>query len=410
MKKLIAFLLCAVMVLSMAACGQETVIPDDDQGYMGGEANADNNNTVPPNPNTPDRAPTAEELAAIEQYRKIILMLQAYDPENPEIVPYVFEDFGYQPAEPAKGSYALLHYLSTLQNMEIIDPWMGSEYANTPNMLWDRAAAIENVQWTYDNYVSWLNWNGKPDPGFTMEPTAGGFKRAGTVQSDEDTICLNDYLLIGNYAGQGEEIREGQIQIDFMRMVEDYQHRLADEVPDLDYIRNYRTPEEAAYGLAKWMLPVQMNCTTNEYTTERRMIDFYGKFCNGDVVSFTWEAIEPELKEFKALWDVEFVYEDFTFTFGGLRPLYEFYGEEVIQVTYTGTNGNATATAIIDVQLEYDSIYHELEIISGNNGSLSNGDKIIVKIDENTQIDFRLYANAKFAATEVELVVSGLPE
>ena len=89
MKKLIAILLCAVMLLSLAACGQETVVPND-QGYMGGEANADNNNTVPPNPNTPDRAPTAEELAAIEQYRKIILMLQAYDPENPEITPLCF--------------------------------------------------------------------------------------------------------------------------------------------------------------------------------------------------------------------------------------------------------------------------------------------------------------------------------
>ena len=33
-----------------------------------------------------------------------------------------------------------------------------------------------------------------------------------------------------------------------------------------------------------------------------------------------------------------------------------------------------------------------------------------VKIDENTQIDFRLYANAKLDTTELELVVSGLPE
>ncbi len=409
MKKLIAILLCAVMLLSLAACGQETVVPND-QGYMGGEANADNNNTVPPNPNTPDRAPTAEELAAIEQYRKIILMLQAYDPENPEITPYVFEDFGYQPAEPAKGTRALLHYLSTLQNMEIIDPWMGSEYANEPNMLWDRVTAIENVQWTLDNYRSWLEYNHVSDPGFSTEYTAGGFKRAGTVQSDEDTICLNDYLMVYNYAGQGEEVRWGQIQIDFKRMVEDYQHRLADEVPDLDYIRNYRDPKDAANALAKWMLPAVMKCTTDEYNAEIRMIDFYGKFNNGDVVCFTWEAIEPELKEFKALWDVEFVYEDFTFTFGGLVPLYEIYTEEVVQVTYTGNNGNGTATAIIDMQMEYDQIYAQLEIVSGNNGSLSNGDKIVVKIDENTQIDFRLYANAKLDTTELELVVSGLPE
>lgn len=410
MKKLFAILLCIAMMVSMVACGENSGNENTGENET---LRAGDTSSAGETLSTPSGEPTAEEMEAIDQYRQIIRAIQQYESTG-EITPYVFEDFGYQKAEPAVGSKALLRYYSTLLGLEEIDRWIGTEYANDANMLWDREAAMEIILADYQNYQDELLWNNKKDPGLSNEYTTGGFKRAGTVQGDKDTICLNDYLFIYDPAGDYEEGRAYGIKLDIASMVEDYKDRLVTQIPDVEFLRDFTTPVAAALSLTKWGLPCKPASTSHEYKAELDYISIYGKFRNEEVVSFTWEAVEPELKTLQLLWDVDFVYEDFTYTFGGMLPLYEIdmelEGPGIINVSFEGTNGAGTAKAIIDIDTDYYSFYHELEIAGDNNGKLSNGDKIVVKINEAVEFDFWNSCHAKFTATELEVEVFGLAE
>ena len=422
MKKLLAILLSLLLVLSLAACGGNGNDKDDDDNNGGNliigpggsdEGNADGDTVsggdvvAPPS----GEKPSDEVLEAIEQYRKIILALQKYEPGG-EFPEYKFEDFGFQSAEPIVGSKAILYYYSTLLSLEIIDPWMGTQYANTPNMLWDRQAAMENVMWSYQNYLDEHRINGIPDPSYSQDRTHGGFKRAGKVQGDGDTICLNDYLYVEIWPDTLEGDYEVQIILDFNAMLQDYKHRLAKEVPNVEIINKYRDPQSAAKALLQYMLPGKITSTSHQYNSELSRAYISGLFLNGDEISCSWEAITPELSNYKALLDVDFVYEDFTYTYAGKVPLEVIDLEQMgtegwLCLEFTGANGAGTATASIFIAKEGYEEECPLEIL-GNNGALSNGDKITVKLSEYAIQELRLYNHMRFTPTQVEVEVTGL--
>ena len=124
-------------------------------------------------------------------------------------------------------------------------------------------------------------------------------------------------------------------------------------------------------------------------------------------MKFTWKVNEEYISRLKELINADFTYSDFTYKVEGLKKLIEVDVFEDCVVEYQGANGSASV--YVNIRFPDTSSTGTLEIgsniVSENNGSLSNGDTVIASVN-------RFYLQTAYGInptrTEIEITVSGL--
>lgn len=140
MKKLIALVLVAIMILSLCACGNEN--PEPSQGDTVDTGNHGDNGQQPTDP----PSPSEEEWAVLRAYRDLINQLIYYAETGDA---YVYD---------AEGNYledsdALAYIFSQLLSIDtaVIDKWKSTEYCGV-NHITDYNG--NQVDWDIDSYLS----------------------------------------------------------------------------------------------------------------------------------------------------------------------------------------------------------------------------------------------------------------
>ena len=249
----------------------------------------------------------------------------------------------------------------------------------------------------------------------------------GTVQTIPAQAAPTDNRLdLRNYITIWEpKVTEGffyeslQLRIRFSDALDDYAAYLADEIPeghlyrDVTYWDLYMKPENVDGALElinKERKVIQLELQVPEgrdweFTGNTRGMDIAGTFYKGDVLHFTWNINEEGLRLMEELYDLDLVFEDFTYTLTEFKEHITDDPTGHVYLWMEGTNGNGTAWFMLDYP-EFEGEIFKIE--TPQNGTYSNGDEIQVDL---TFLKDRLdYANISFTKNTVTLIVSGLPE
>ena len=231
MKRFLCLLLATLLLLSLAACGEDTpatnptstnsTTPDTTESVPGTEA---------PEPTvTEPNEPTAAEMKAIQEYARIVVTLKEYL-TNGYIVYSIYDADG-NVQRTLNGQEALDYCYQQLLAMESLDRWLGTEFSKdiqwhdtTPS--WDRMAAVGGFKvlsgyklrqdyvltkkggstqtgtessWTYDQNGVLLSVDGIRDMFETVQ-TLPVFPGNFTVDFEFGSDGKWSKLLYGNYA------------------------------------------------------------------------------------------------------------------------------------------------------------------------------------------------------------------
>lgn len=132
MKKIIAIILSIVMLLSLAACGgNDSAAPSAEKGVFA------------ENKKAPKGEPTEEELEQIRRY--CIIMDNLGNLERGGEVLFYYEKFGMDAEVPMEmGQKALSLLYEQLTQLEAVDKWAGTQWADDPSINWDRQAVLDS--------------------------------------------------------------------------------------------------------------------------------------------------------------------------------------------------------------------------------------------------------------------------
>ncbi len=141
MKKVLAILLCIVMMLSMAACGG-----NQDNG---GNLNNDQGNAGVPNGNEQLKGePTDEEKNAIGCYSEAVDALEKFaETGSWANLSFDCQKFGVEYEGDnyiIEGTAAAQKYYELIESLDVVDKWVGSEYLSQFAGNWDRQAVLDS--------------------------------------------------------------------------------------------------------------------------------------------------------------------------------------------------------------------------------------------------------------------------
>lgn len=155
MKRLLAILLCLVMVLLMAACNQEESQPQDEGG------NAPSVETpAPVETAAPDEEPSDEEREMIYQCDRIVQALEFYTENGYFDKSFVYSCDGHQGCHKytflwCQNDYqwVLSYCYDQLQSMSAVDKWIGSQWAQDKNLTINRQDILAKFTVLEDQFV-----------------------------------------------------------------------------------------------------------------------------------------------------------------------------------------------------------------------------------------------------------------
>lgn len=155
MKRLLAFLLCLVMVLLMAACNQEESQPQDEGG------NAPSVETpAPVETAAPDEEPSDEEREMIYIFRGIVQELDYYTENGHFEKGFVYSCKGHQGCHEYSLSWttiatqwALSYCYDQLQSMSAVDKWAGSQWAQDRELTINRQEILAKFTVLEDKFI-----------------------------------------------------------------------------------------------------------------------------------------------------------------------------------------------------------------------------------------------------------------
>ena len=232
----------------------------------------------------------------------------------------------------------------------------------------------------------------------TNNPNADKGKKA--------TINLNDYVVYkfsNNYENGVDTTLS--VSLDYRRIIFDYRESLN------KYSGGYAstTIDSAVHAYMCNLDPftIVYASSTSEKGSGHPKIESAEGFKNGQELKFTWKVNEEYISRLKELINADFTYSDFTYKVEGLKKLIEVDVFEDCVVEYQGANGSASVS--VNIRFPDTSSTGTLEIgsniVSENNGSLSNGDTVIASVN-------RFYLQTAYGInptrTEIEITVSGL--
>lgn len=139
MKKLFAMLLCLLVVLSLAACGEEEKAPAATKGE-----DSSNVPDVIPQPQQPAAEPSEEEKAQLDRYFEIAQQLEAYMNGSGFYLD-LSEDESYHNMT----DRTIAFVVKELKAMELVDKYAASEYCSQKNQ-----GAEYQISWNRQDYLS----------------------------------------------------------------------------------------------------------------------------------------------------------------------------------------------------------------------------------------------------------------
>lgn len=238
------------------------------------------------------------------------------------------------------------------------------------------------------------------------------YGQPGASNGEKATVNLNDYVKCSNW-GNYETDGALQVQIQYEEILIDNLRSVSENVAPEDML-NASMVKSAIKRLFEGNAPFEIISTSHGYNAHGSFTDVYGEgFSNGDVVELSWQVNEEALQKLRKLFNVEFVFEDFSHTIEGLKPIIEFDPFEEYEIFCTGGDGSATFSCVIyfyPYRLHPDEVTEwEIDVIAENNGSLSNGDIIVLSVKADAESgNFLNNWGLVPTRTEIEVVVSGL--
>lgn len=381
MKKILAILLCVALLLALAACGS-THSADDDRA-------SENQNTG----GEEQEKPSAENNK-IDPFERMELWLCGKNGEARFIL---------------GADYAGKAYIDTPEGREMInlvavDPENVGSLRNGDILhlrvddadLWEFGGRFSRTE--ADVEIRGLNAYG--------DPTASTGKKT--------VINLNNYVVFHSWGLEGYSIAsQAQVKIDDRDLLLDCQESLSENVAEEDLL-GFDMSRKTADHIFDRYPPFEILSTSHSSYSKSTYTDIYGDFKNGEVVHLTWKPNEENIRMLQKVLNVEFVYEDFTCTIEGLTQAREVDVFEDYDLVFEGKNGEGTVSCQLNIH--YSTVYPDdvdvwerVDVISGQNGQLSNGDKIILSIKDYVDEGYFLF-NWDLAPTrtEIEVEVTGL--
>ena len=225
-------------------------------------------------------------------------------------------------------------------------------------------------------------------------------------------INLNDYIYVGGWY-EFDGYGSAQISIDYEAIIRDYRKSISTNIAPEDMLGS-GSPRFAAKRAFEYHDPFAMISTSHDYYCSGGGYTELGNhLCNGDVLKMSWEVNQEGLDKLTKIMNAEFVYEDFEIMVSGLKPVREFDPFETYELFFDGSNGSGYAYGSIIFNFSENDPHQmmdiEFEVISDKNGSLSNGDTIILSVEYFEQCSNFLFNWGLIPTrTEIEVVVSGL--
>lgn len=200
-----------------------------------------------------------------------------------------------------------------------------------------------------------------------------------------------------------------QVTVDYQKMLLDHWKDLRMDVATEDLFGRQNSLQAASFVL-EGFTPFDIISEEHESRPHGSYSDIFG-VGNGETVKLVWVPVEDDLAWLQRLLNVEFRNTEVFYTVDpwvetpgwGPLPGTEIDLFEELELEYEGTNGNGylTGYCMIDTHSYY------VEVLSDENGSLSNGDTVLLSIE--WAVDDLLYHyGVTLARTELEITVSGL--
>ena len=240
------------------------------------------------------------------------------------------------------------------------------------------------------------------------------YGQKGAKDGEKATINLKDFVSISALDGIETLVRP-QVQIDYKRMLIQNLNSLSENVAEEDLL-GYESSKLAALKILDRVPPYKLTSSSHKLSSVgSNYFDVYKEhgIKNGDVIKISFQIDEEKLAELQKVMNVEFKCEECSFTVEGLQEIKEFDPFVDYEVFYDGSNGSATAYGYIrfypypknpDQQCTAD-----FEVLTDKNGTLSNGDKIIISLKDFTEAEnFIQNWGLIPTRTELEITVSGL--
>ena len=212
------------------------------------------------------------------------------------------------------------------------------------------------------------------------------------IAKEPKIVDLSDYADVDEYGFDGYG-RAG-IEVDYERFILDNRNYFHENVSEEDSFG-----WDNIISLTKELLTVKAGYRPYNATYDK----VSGTLKNGDVITFTWEEDTENLAMLQKLMNVKFENTSITYTMGNLDPITEKDPFEEYSVVFEGKSGEGTASGMVIM----GAWGYPFEVISENNGSLSNGDVIVISI-AGREADMLDQSGVIPTRTELEVVVSGL--
>ncbi len=346
MKKLLAVLLCIVMMLSLVACGGDED-RDETPDNVGNNAQIGENNNENTEESTEETTlpaePTAEDWEAIDQYRLLLKELEGYE-SNQEIW-LDYEDLGIESEKTGvKGVEALGICYELISKLDAVDKWVGTDYIDEKydrQSILDRFVVVKDVllteKHTHEDHV------GNTENGRERE---WDYNADGTLRSSPGSYITRDEhpwmsrSLLEQIASNPTCVSDGRSY---------YVYDANGRIEKIEY----------KYGEDSEINDVSKYTYDGDLITEESILTADGR---EDTVSYTYNS-NGQLTEMTAIqgnvgWRVKYVYA-YEYNDQGQvaketvtidqedyynKNSYEFYGLSVITYTYDANGFLSTAT------------------------------------------------------------------
>lgn len=220
------------------------------------------------------------------------------------------------------------------------------------------------------------------------------------------TVDLTKYLAVSTINSRIETYATLDFTINYEQLFRDYHRSINVDIAPED-MYGYNLPYGAAEKVLKSYFPAKLVPVSHTITSGWGGVTITG-VKNGDVITFNLEIDPEKMAKLEKVMNITFSTDPIEYTVSGLLPLTTVDVFENCEITFTGANGSGTATATAYFSRDYAGMELHFEVVSGNNGQLSNGDKVVFRIKDNELKLLASHTGFIPETMEYEVTVSGL--
>ena len=227
------------------------------------------------------------------------------------------------------------------------------------------------------------------------------------AKGEAATINLADYIYVNFINSRLETYAQLQFMIDYDRLFRDY-HRSTNSDLAPEDLYGY----EMAYGAAQKLLS-RSHFPVTFSTSTATIAPGWGSFVitdvkNGDVVVLDLNIDATKLAKLQKVMNITIDTNPISYTVSGLTPLTTVDVFQNCEITFTGANGSGAVTATAYMESTATAMTLHFEVVSGNNGTLSNGDKVVFRVKDSELQLLASHVGFIPQTMEYEVTVSGL--